>query len=307
MAMTATLTIGDFSRATHMSVKMLRHYHQIGLLEPTDVDADTNYRRYTADQIPTAQVIRRFRELQMPLDRIREVLVAPDQAIRNALIGSHLDTLQDSLTQTQAAVASLRNLLDGGPADQSLSVTHRSVEATPAAAITETVEIKGLGLWLRGALGELRATLVGQDVLLVAGPAGGIYDDGLFANEHGRATVFIPHIAEIQAIGRVRPIVIPAAELASVTHHGPVEGLDLAYGALAAHIARHELGVAGPIRRVLHQSQTPTRRTVRRAADRDRLTDLRRRAIGVKHAPKPDPCDPRSQRIIDGLASSMLL
>ena len=51
MAMTATLTIGDFSRATHMSVKMLRHYHQIGLLEPTDVDADTNYRRYTADQI----------------------------------------------------------------------------------------------------------------------------------------------------------------------------------------------------------------------------------------------------------------
>ena len=136
-------------------------------------------------------MIRRFRELQMPLDRIREVLVAPDQAIRNALIGSHLDTLQDSLTQTQAAVASLRNLLDGGPADQSLSVTHRSVEATPAAAITETVEIKGLGLWLRGALGELRATLIAQDVL-VAGPAGGIVDEGLFANEHGQATVFIP-------------------------------------------------------------------------------------------------------------------
>jgi len=30
-------SIGDFSRATHMSVKMLRHYHQIGLLEPADV------------------------------------------------------------------------------------------------------------------------------------------------------------------------------------------------------------------------------------------------------------------------------
>jgi hypothetical protein len=26
-----TLTIGDFSRATHLSVKMLRHYHDIGL------------------------------------------------------------------------------------------------------------------------------------------------------------------------------------------------------------------------------------------------------------------------------------
>jgi DNA-binding transcriptional MerR regulator len=255
--MTATLSIGGFSRATHMSVKMLRHYHQIGLLEPADVDPDTNYRRYTADQIPTAQVIRRFRELQMPLERIRDVLVAPDPATRNALIASHLDTLQDSLTQTQVAVATLRNLLDGGPGGQSLSVTHRSVEATPAAAITETVEIKGLGLWLRGALGELRATLIAQDVL-VAGPAGGIYDDDLFANEHGQTTVFIPYIGEIQAIGRVRPTVIPAAELASVTHQGPVEGLDLAYGALAAHIARHELGVAGPIREYYTVADTDT-------------------------------------------------
>jgi DNA-binding transcriptional MerR regulator len=255
--MTATLSIGDFSRATTMSVKMLRHYHQIGLLEPADIDPDTNYRRYTADQIPTAQVIRRFRELQMPLERIRDVLVAPDPTTRNALITSHLDTLQDSLTQTQAAVASLRNLLDGGSGGQSLSVTHRSVEATPAAAITETVEIKGLGLWLRGALGELRATLIGQDVL-VAGPAGGVYDDDLFANEHGQATVFIPYIGEIQATGRVRPTVIPAAEVAFVTHHGPVEGLDLAYGALAAHIARHELGVAGPIREYYTVADTDT-------------------------------------------------
>jgi DNA-binding transcriptional MerR regulator len=36
--MTSTLPIGDFSRATHLSVKMLRHYHELGLLEPVDVD-----------------------------------------------------------------------------------------------------------------------------------------------------------------------------------------------------------------------------------------------------------------------------
>ena len=53
--MTSTLPIGDFSRATHLSVKMLRHYHELGLLEPADVDADTGYRRYAAEQIVTAQ------------------------------------------------------------------------------------------------------------------------------------------------------------------------------------------------------------------------------------------------------------
>src|SRR5262245_12704771 len=46
---------------------------------------------------------------------------------------------------------------NGGPEDQALAVTYRNVDATPAASISEAVEIAGLGLWLRGALGELRA------------------------------------------------------------------------------------------------------------------------------------------------------
>ncbi|HEY2650553.1 MAG TPA: MerR family transcriptional regulator [Solirubrobacteraceae bacterium] len=253
----ATLSIGDFSRATQMSVKMLRHYHQIGLLEPADIDPDTSYRRYTADQIPAAQVIRRFRSLEMPLGQIREVLAAPDPATRNALIASHLDALQASLTQTQTVVASLRNLLDGPPEDRSMPVTHRTVEATAAAAITEPVAIAELELWVRGALGELRAALTAQD-LLVAAPAAGIYDDDLFAHEHGQATVFIPYVGELEAIGRVQPTVIPAAELATVTHHGPLSGIDLAYGALAAYVARHELGIDGPIREYYTVADTDT-------------------------------------------------
>jgi len=60
---TSTLAIGDFSRATFLSVRMLRHYHELGLLVPVDVDADSGYRRYAPEQIITAQVIRRFRTL----------------------------------------------------------------------------------------------------------------------------------------------------------------------------------------------------------------------------------------------------
>jgi DNA-binding transcriptional MerR regulator len=41
--------VGDFSRATHLSVKTLRHYHQVGLLEPVAVNPDTDYRYYSAD------------------------------------------------------------------------------------------------------------------------------------------------------------------------------------------------------------------------------------------------------------------
>jgi DNA-binding transcriptional MerR regulator len=48
------LTIGDFSRITHLTVKTLRRYHEIGLLEPAKVDSQTGYRYYAAAQVPTA-------------------------------------------------------------------------------------------------------------------------------------------------------------------------------------------------------------------------------------------------------------
>jgi DNA-binding transcriptional MerR regulator len=92
--MGSSLPIGDFSRATHMSIKTLRHYHRVGLLEPADVDQFTGHRRYTTQQIPTAQVIRRFRELDMPIEEIRSILAAPDVPSRNQLIAAHLSRLR---------------------------------------------------------------------------------------------------------------------------------------------------------------------------------------------------------------------
>ena len=42
------LTIGEFSKMTYLSVKALRHYHDVGLLTPVDIDAATGYRHYAS-------------------------------------------------------------------------------------------------------------------------------------------------------------------------------------------------------------------------------------------------------------------
>jgi DNA-binding transcriptional MerR regulator len=110
--MQSRITIGDFSRAAHLSVKTLRHYHEVGLLEPSEVDPGNGYRYYSEDQIPIAQVIRRLRSLQMPVSEVKSVLVAPDAADRNRLIMEHLDRLEAELDQTRAAVGELRELRD---------------------------------------------------------------------------------------------------------------------------------------------------------------------------------------------------
>jgi DNA-binding transcriptional MerR regulator len=82
--------------------RTLRHYHRIGLLEPAYVDLDTGHRRYGTDQISTAQVIRRFRSLDMPLEEIHAVIKTPDLAARNELIAGHLRRLEMTLARTQS-------------------------------------------------------------------------------------------------------------------------------------------------------------------------------------------------------------
>src|SRR6266481_68632 len=137
--MRAGLSIGEFSQITHLSVKTLRPYHQAGLLQPAEVDPHSGYRYYALTQVPTAQVIRRFRELGMPVREVGEVLSASDPQARSALIAGHLDRLESHLDETRAAAATaLRRLLQ--PASPPIKVEIRTAEALATAAICATVD-----------------------------------------------------------------------------------------------------------------------------------------------------------------------
>jgi DNA-binding transcriptional MerR regulator/effector-binding domain-containing protein len=243
--MAAGLTVGDFSRATHLSVKTLRHYHEVGLLEPATVNPDTGYRYYSPGQIPTAQVIRRLRDLEMPVAEVKAVLAAPDAAARNALIAAHLDRLEAGLAQTRAAVESLRNLLQ--PPEGATAIEHRSVPAAAAAAIAAVVERADILAWWQGALGELHASVRAQG-LRATGPSGGVYASSLFQHDRGEATVFIPVAGSVRPIGRVTALVIPPAELAIISHHGSLADADLSYARLGSYATTHEISVDGPLR-----------------------------------------------------------
>jgi DNA-binding transcriptional MerR regulator len=240
-----SLAIGDFAKATHLTVKTLRHYHEAGVLEPSEIDPQTGYRRYSTAQIPTAQIIRRFRNLDMPLKEIQAVIAAPDVQTRNSLIAAHLERLEGTLAQTQSAVASLKELLAGPTA--AARITHRRVEAAAAAAITQIVDLRDLGPWFRGGLGELSATLKAQGIAH-AGPTGGIYANDIFANARGEATIFIPCLKSPRPVGRVTAFETPAAELAIIEHVGSHANVDISYGSLATYVSQHALGVEGPLR-----------------------------------------------------------
>ena len=72
------LKIGEFSKLSRISVRMLRHYDEIGLLKPAEIDRFTDYRYYKEDQLPTAGRIDALREMGFSLADIIRILEVYD-------------------------------------------------------------------------------------------------------------------------------------------------------------------------------------------------------------------------------------
>lgn len=70
------LRIGDFSRLTELSLRVLRHYDQIGLLVPARVEQATGYRWYAASQLADAHRIVALKQLGLGLAQVATVLRA---------------------------------------------------------------------------------------------------------------------------------------------------------------------------------------------------------------------------------------
>lgn len=247
--MSTLITIGDFSRMTHLSVKALRHYHDVGLLEPVEVDRSSGYRFYDAGQVPVAQVIRRFRELGMPVDEVRSMLNAPDDDTRNKVIIAHLDRMEAQLAETTSTVVSLRGLLEGPALSE--PVEYRHVAPFNALAITSRLRVDEFEAWWGRAFGELRAELADSG-LTRSGPDGALYPGEFFELEEAEVTAYVP---VVDNTGGSRPtdggaelVEIPGAELAVMVHEGGYGDTDRTYGALGTAVTTRGLGVDGPIR-----------------------------------------------------------
>ncbi len=109
------LSIGRFARLAGLSVGALRHYDELDLLRPADVDQFTGYRRYRRVQLETARAIARLRELEMPLDEIREVLAIDDPTERARRLAAHRARIEARTYRLQRVLHHVTQLSKGEP------------------------------------------------------------------------------------------------------------------------------------------------------------------------------------------------
>ena len=58
---------------TGLSVAALRHYDEVGVLPPTEVEPSSGYRRYDLAQVPAGHTLSLLRDLGVPVDGLRRV------------------------------------------------------------------------------------------------------------------------------------------------------------------------------------------------------------------------------------------
>jgi len=66
-------SIGEFARLGAVSIRTLRHYDEIGLLPPVEVDPATGYRSYSAKQLRQLNRIVALKDLGLTLAQIRRL------------------------------------------------------------------------------------------------------------------------------------------------------------------------------------------------------------------------------------------
>lgn len=103
------LKIGEFSKLSRISVRMLRHYDEIGLLMPEEIDPFTGYRYYSEAQLFTAGRINALKDMGFRLCDAAELLKCWED--RETLERRLLAQREAALLQAEEAARRLR-LLD---------------------------------------------------------------------------------------------------------------------------------------------------------------------------------------------------
>jgi MerR family transcriptional regulator, copper efflux regulator len=108
------MNIGQASKASDVSVKMIRHYEAIGLL-PKAARSFGNYRVYGPNEVHELRFIRRARKLGFSTAEIKELLGlwrnrSRSSAAVKRIAGKHADELKAKIAELDSMVRTLEHL-----------------------------------------------------------------------------------------------------------------------------------------------------------------------------------------------------
>ncbi|BCL37575.1 MerR family transcriptional regulator [Nostoc sp. MS1] len=251
--------IGDFSRLGQVSVRMLRHYDDLGLLKPSHVDQWTDYRYYTIEQLPRLNRILALKDLGLSLEKIAELLQhdLPLEPLQD-LLRSKQTELHQQMQEAQARLDRLSARLYQLELEGQTSVYDVIVKSVPACHIASARHIVPVASDMpkcRGILIEQLYRWLSQHKITPVGCEIVLYHISEYAEADidMEFAIAIPEPTKpIADTGQTSIIVrqLAAAQVASVFHDGMVRDVTQAIAALFSWIGTNGYISSGAIREI---------------------------------------------------------
>lgn len=255
------LKISEFSKLTFVSVKTLRYYDEIGLLKPARIDPFTNYRYYSADQIPRLQRIMMLKSIGLSLSEIAQVLnTNPTLEELRGILLLKMSEVKVRMIADQEQLYLIQTRLQQLDEEGQMSnyvISLKSVPSVHVASIRGVApNMAQIGQTVSGMFGELEAYVNAAGGQLSSDPSVHgitIYHDNEMMDENRPVSLETAWGLEVDVpeTERVKVYELPPLELAaSVVHHGSFANLHLAYGEIIQWIEQNQYEIVGANREI---------------------------------------------------------
>jgi DNA-binding transcriptional MerR regulator len=211
------LSIGAFADMTRLSIKALRLYDELGLLQPVHIDPQSGYRYYGVEQLSSARRIRNLRDMDMPLATIRQVLAAlassPAQA--EVLVQEYISMREKQVEQVRAQVQTFIRILKQETTPMALEVNVKKIPTRQVVSITRHVKVPKLDATISESLSTIRTLLQRQNGTAADSPFG-IFHGSINEQEDGPIEICIPADGSLKSEGDAQVKQLAGGEAACV-------------------------------------------------------------------------------------------
>jgi DNA-binding transcriptional MerR regulator len=255
------LSIGTFANLTRLSIKALRLYDELEILQPLHIDPQSGYRYYGIDQLPSARMIRNMRDMDMPLATIRRVLaVLPvSQAQAEMLVHQHLELRERQLEQIKELARQFTQQLKPEANKMSLEVEVKEIPTQQIISITRHHKLDGLSEQIQKDCGALFALAEAEGAVPTDAPFG-IYHSAINEQEDGPIETCVPVDGTVAGKGDIVARQLDGGKAACVTILGDqchYPELLAAYDAAVDWIQKNGFETTQPPREVWYTAPGP--------------------------------------------------
>lgn len=242
--------IGDFSKFTQVSVRMLRYYDETGLLKPAKIDNFTGYRYFTAKQINELNIIVSLRDIGFNVSEIINFLDTVDIDEKKNLLERKYTQIEDNICESNQKLKkinfALKNLLKETEV-MNYNVEIKKVPSYKVISLREVIKAYDSEGILWGKIGEY----IGKNQIAAAGICFAIYQDECYKE----SDVDVEVLMEVKKLGKSKDGYIyketqPLDKVASILVTGDYSNISPAFEYIGEWVEENGHEICGNLRQV---------------------------------------------------------